>query len=175
MDYQLITHISLVVAGFLSLAMMLRYDMVMLQQKGYSNKKFMQSLQSSDETYSGKRIVPMAALVACASTYARQSWMVVALITIAILALAITMMLSKRSKSLKLSTRGIVTIIIVLAIVAACAASLFTAKFTLEAGMLLLLFTSFSYVLLLGANWIVGLFSKKTNNNTQSINQDEKI
>lgn len=175
MDYQSITHISLVLAGFLALAMMLRYDMIMLQQKGYSNKKFMQSLHSSDETYSGKRIVPMAALVACASTYARESWMVVVLITIAVLALAITVMFSKKAKTQKLSLRGIVTILIVLAVVAACAASLFTAKFTLEAGMLVLLFTSFSYVLLLGANWIVGLFSKKTNNNTQSINQDEKI
>ncbi|MBP5688893.1 MAG: hypothetical protein J6X22_09685 [Muribaculaceae bacterium] len=175
MDYQLITNISLVVAGFMSLAMMLRYDMVMLQKLDCSSKKFMHWLYDSDETYSGKRIVPMAALVACASTYARQSWMVVALITIAILALAITMMLSKKTKSLKLSTRGIVTILIVLAIVAACGTSLFIAKFTLEAGMFMLLLTSFSYVLLVGVNWIVGLFTKKTNNETQSINQDEEI
>ena len=163
MDYQLITHISLVVAGFLALAMMLRYDMVMLQRQECGNKKFMQWLHDSDETYSAKRIVPMAALVACASTYARESWMVVALITIAILALAITMMLSKKAKSQKLSARGIITILIVLAIVAACAASLFTAQFTLEAGMLLLLFTSFSYVLMLGANWIDSI-KKGTNN-----------
>lgn len=175
MDYQLITHISLVVAGFLALAMMLRHDMVMLQQQDYSNKKFMAWLHDSDETYSGKRILPMAALVACASTYARESWMVVALITIAILALAITLMFSKKAKGLKLSSRSIITIIIVLAIVAACGASLFTAQFTLEAGMFMLLLASFSYVLLLGANWIVGLFSKKNHNKTQSINQDEEI
>ena len=175
MDYQLITHISLVVVGFLALAMMLRYDMVMLQRQDYSNKKFMQWLQDSDETYSTKRIVPMAALVGCATTYARQSWMVMALLAIAILALAITILLSKKAKSLKLSTRAIVTIFVVLAIVAACTAALFTAQFTLEAGMFMLLLTSFSYILLLGANWIVGLFSKKTNNNTQSINQDEEI
>lgn len=175
MDYQLITHISLVVAGFLSLAMMLRYDMVMLQQQDYSNKKFMHWLQDSEETYSTKRIVPMAALVGCATTYARESWMVVALITVAIFALAITMMLSKKAKPLQLSTRAIATLVIVLAIVAACGISLLTAKFTLEAGMFMLLLTSFSYVLLLGTNWIVGLFSKKTNNNTQSINQDEEI
>ncbi len=41
MDYQLITHISLVVASFLALTMMLRHDMVMLEQQDYSNKKFM--------------------------------------------------------------------------------------------------------------------------------------
>ena len=175
MDYQLITHISLVVAVFLALAMMLRYDMVMLQRQDCGNKKFMQWLHDNDESYSGKRIVPMAALVGCASTYARESWMVVALITIAILALAITMMLSKTAKAHKLSARGIVTILISLVIVAACATSLITAGFSLEAGMLVLLLTSFSYVLALGANWITGLFSKKNNNETQSINQDEEI
>lgn len=175
MDYQLITHISLAIAGFLSLAMMLRYDMVMLQQQGYSSKKFMQWLHSSDETYSGKRIAAMAALVGCATTYARESWMVVALITLAVLALAITLMFSKKARTTKLSARGIVTILIVLAIVATCATSLYTAKFTLEAGMLLLLFTSFSYVLLIGVNWIAGLFSKKTNNEIHSTNQDEEI
>ena len=175
MDYQLITHISLVVAGFVALALMLCQDMAKLQHHDYSNKKFMQWLHDSDETSSSKRIMPMAALVGCATTYARQSWMVVALITIAIVALAITMLLSKKDKPLKLSPRGIVTIIIVLAVVAACSASLITAQFTLETGMFVLLMTSFSYVTLLGANWLVGLFSKKNNNKTQSINQDEEI
>lgn len=175
MDYQLITYISLIVAGFLSLAMMLRYDIVMLKRQDYSTKKFMKWLQDSDETYSSKRIVPMAALVACASTYARQSWMVVGLITIAILALAITMMFSKKTKGMKWSSRAIITIIVVLAIVAACGASLFTAKYTLETGMFMLLLTSFSYVLTLGANWIMSLFLKENNNKTQSINQDEEI
>ena len=175
MDYQLITHISLVVASFLALTMMLRHDMVMLEQQDYSNKKFMRWIQDSDESYSGKRIAPMAALVACASSYARQSWMVVALIAIAVLALAITMLLSKKNKPARLNGRAILSIILVLVVAAACATSLITAGFSLEAGMLVLLLTSFSYVLMLGANWIVNLFSNKTNNETQSINQDEEI
>ena len=175
MDYQLITNICLIIASFIALAIMLRRDMVMLQQQDYSNKKFMQWLHSSDETYSSKRIVSMATLVGCATSYARESWMVVALITLAVIALDVAMVFSKKSRAMKLSARGIATILVVLAIVAACASSLFIAKFKLEAGMLLLLFTSFSYVLLLGVNWIAGLFSKKTNNKTQSINQDEEI
>ncbi|MBR5639303.1 MAG: hypothetical protein IKW83_06005 [Muribaculaceae bacterium] len=175
MDYQLITSISLVVASLIALAVMLRYDMVMLQQQDYSNKKFMKWLQDSDETYSSKRIAPMAALVACASNYARESWMVVALIAIAILALPITMLMSKKNKSTTVTKRAILSIIIALVVAAACATSLINAKFSLEAGMFVLLLTSFSYALTLGANWIVGLFSKKNNNNTQSINQDEEI
>lgn len=175
MDYQLITNISLVVASIIALAMMLRYDMKMLQQHHYSTKKFMQWLHTSDECYSTKRIVPMAALVMCASKWARQSWMVVVLITAAILALAIALMLSKKNKGMKVNARVLLCLIIALVVAAGCATSLITAKFSLEAGMLLLLLTSFSYVLALGTNWIVGLFYRKNNNKIHSTNQDEEI
>mgnify|MGYP006988888355 CR=1 FL=1 len=175
MDYQYISHISLVAVSFIALAIMLKHDMAILQENDYSNKKFMQWLQSSDESYSSKRIVPMAALVACASTYARQSWMVVALIAIAIFALAIAMLMNKKAKPLKLNLRAVLSIIIALAIVAACGTALFTAQFTLETGMFLLLLTSFSYALVLGVNLVMSLFTKKNNNKTQSINQDEEI
>ena len=43
---------------------MIRWDLLSLKQNGYSNKEFMGWLQSTDESYSTKRIVPMAALVA---------------------------------------------------------------------------------------------------------------
>ena len=160
MDYQLITHISLAIAGFLSLAMMLRYDMVMLQLQDYSNKKFMQWLHDSEDTYSGKRIVPMAALVACATPWTRQSWMVVALIAIAMLGLGIVLLRTKH-EPLEGSKRVTFTLLAVMIVVAACVISLFTARFTLEAGMLLMLLTAFSYVLVLGVNWLANLFNKR--------------
>lgn len=73
MDYPLIANILLAISAFLSLVAMLRWDLLMLQDKDYSNKKFMAWLQESDETYSTKRIIPMAALMACATSWARQS------------------------------------------------------------------------------------------------------
>ena len=159
MDYPLIANILLAISAFLSLVAMLRWDLLMLQDKDYSNKKFMAWLQESDETYSTKRIIPMAALMACATSWARQSWMVVALIAIAMVAVTITLLIVKRKALFNL--RSTATVSVVLGLVATCAVLLFNAHFSLEAGMMLLLFTAFSYVLTMGANWIASKLTKK--------------
>ena len=161
MDYQLIANIFLAVAGFVLLAAMLKHDMISLQSNDYSNKEFMHWLQSSNESYSTKRIVPMAALVACASQWARQSWMVVALIAVAILVLTVAMFFKKTDKRLAITGKVVLSISVILAIAAACGIILFLAKFSIEAGMLMLLFSAFSYVLTMAMNWIVRLFQKK--------------
>lgn len=160
MDYQLITNILLAVSGFLSLVVMIRWDLLSLQQNGYSNKAFMEWLQQTDESYSTKRIVPMAALVACATPWARESWMVVGIIALAMAALAITILVGKGKELFQCSKRATAIILSIIVVVAMCACSLFQAHFSLEAGMMVLLFTAFSYVLTLGANWIISLFIK---------------
>lgn len=161
MDYQLIANILLAVSSFFSLAVMLRWDLLMLRENEYSNKQFMAWLQDSDESYSSKRIVPMAALVACATPWARESWMVVGIIAVAMVALATALLASKRKQLLQCNKRATTIILMVLAIVGVCAISLFASRYSLEAGMMLLLFTAFSYVLVLGANGIIDLFNKK--------------
>ena len=161
MDYQLIANILLAVSSFYSLAVMLRWDLLMLHNNDYSNKQFMTWLQESDESYSTKRIVPMAALVACATPWARESWMAVLIIAIAMTALASTVLYSKHKELLRCNNRSRAYLLIIMAVVAACAVSLFNAKFSLEAGMMILLFTSFSYVLVLGVNFIASLLNKK--------------
>ena len=161
MDYQLIANILLAVSSFFSLAVMLRWDLLMLRENEYSNKQFMAWLQDSDESYSSKRIVPMAALVACATPWARESWMVVGIIAVAMVALATALLASKHKQLLQCNKRATAIILMVLAIVGVCAISLFASRYSLEAGMMLLLFTAFSYVLVLGANGIIDLFNKK--------------
>lgn len=161
MDYQLIANILLAVSSFFSLAVMLRWDLLMLRENEYSNKQFMAWLQDSDESYSSKRIVPMAALVACATPWARESWMVVGIIAVAMVALATALLASNRKQLLQCNKRATAIILMVLAIVGVCAISLFASRYSLEAGMMLLLFTAFSYVLVLGANGIIDLFNKK--------------
>lgn len=161
MDYQLIANILLAVSSFFSLAVMLRWDLLMLRENEYSNKQFLAWLQDSDESYSSKRIVPMAALVACATPWARESWMVVGIIAVAMVALATALLASKRKQLLQCNKRATAIILMVLAIVGVCAISLFASRYSLEAGMMLLLFTAFSYVLVLGANGIIDLFNKK--------------
>ncbi len=161
MDYQLIANILLAFSSFYALVVMLKGDLLMLKDKDYSNKQFMDWLQESDESYSTKRIVPMAALVACATPWARESWMVVLILAVAMATLASTILLSKRKDLLQCDKRTTAILLTIMAVVAACAISLFTARFSLEAGMLLMLFTAFSYVLVLGENWIANLLTKK--------------
>ncbi len=144
MDYQLIANILLAFSSFYALVVMLKGDLLTLKGKDYNNKQFMAWLQESDESYSTKRIVPMAALVACATPWARA-----------------TILLSKRKDLLQCDKRTTAILLTIMAVVAACAISLFTARFSLEAGMLLMLFTAFSYVLVLGVNWIANLLTKK--------------
>ena len=160
MDYQLIANILLAVSSFLSLVVMIRWDLLSLKQNGYSNKEFMGWLQSTDESYSTKRIVPMAALVACATPWARESWMVVGILAIVMAALAVSMLYLKHKELLQCGKRAYGVMFTIVVVVAICAISLFKARFSLEAGMMLMLFTAFSYVLALGANWLVGLFMK---------------
>ena len=140
---------------------MLRWDLLTLQVKNYSNKEFMTWVQESDESYSTKRVVPMAALVACATPWARESWIVVLLIAIAMAVLATTLLLFKRKQLLKCNKRSRAYLLIIMAEVAVCAISLFRARFSLEAGMMLMLFTAFSFALVLGLNYVVSLFNKK--------------
>jgi len=161
MDYTLIANILLAVSAFFSLVVMLRWDLLMLQSKDYSNKQFMAWIQESDESYSPKRIVPMAALVACATPWARESWMVVLLIAIAMAALAITLLIGNCKELLKCNKHSRIYLLIIMGVAAACAISLFRAHFTLEAGMMLMLFTAFSYALVIGVNGIFNLFTKK--------------
>ena len=161
MDYQLIANILLAFSSFYALVVMLKGDLLTLKGKDYNNKQFMAWLQDSDESYSSKRIVPMAALVACATPWARESWMVVGIIAVAMVALATALLASKRKQLLQCNKRATAIILMVLAIVGVCAISLFASRYSLEAGMMLLLFTAFSYVLVLGANGIIDLFNKK--------------
>lgn len=161
MDYSLIANILLAVSSFFALVVMLRWDLLMLHSKQYSNKHFLEWIHESDESYSTKRVIPMAALVACGTPWARESWMVVVLIAIAMTVLATTFLMGKRKELLRCNNRSRAILLIIMAVVAACAVWLFTARFSLEAGMMLLLFTAFSYALVLGVNCVAGLFAKK--------------
>ena len=173
MDYQLVANIFLAFASYITLAVMLKWDLIAMQENEFSNKNFMNWLQSCDESFSVKRIIPMAVLVGSATTWARQSWSVVLILAATMLVLAIVMLFSKHEKHMVYNRRAITILVIVLAVVAACATSLYTAHFSLEAAMLVLLFTAFSYVLTMGANIIAKLFFGNNNNTSNNTQQNQ--
>lgn len=166
MEISLIVNIAFLVAIALVLSMMLRWDLQMLQQHSFSTADYYDWLRSTDETCSTKRIVMLAVLIGSTTTYAKESWLVMALLATVTLALATFMLKQQRKQPLKYSNRlpitGFTTLII---------ASIFTTivaitSETPELKMLnsvysVLFFATFSYVFSLIANWLVSLFTKK--------------
>ena len=79
MEISLIVNIAFLVAIALVLSMMLRWDLQMLQQHSFSTADYYDWLRSTDETCSTKRIVMLAVLIGSTTTYAKESWLVMAL------------------------------------------------------------------------------------------------
>ena len=166
MEISFIVNIAFLVVIALVLSVMLRWDLQMLQHHNFSTADFYDWLRSSDETCSTKRIIMLAVLIGSTTTYAKESWLVMALLATVVLALATFMLKQQRKQPLKYSNRlaitGFTTLII---------ASIFTTivaitSATPELKMLnsvysVLFFATFSYVFSLIANWLVSLLTKK--------------
>ena len=60
----------------------------MLQQHSFSTADYYDWLRSTDETCSTKRIVMLAVLIGSTTTYAKESWLVMALLATVTLVLA---------------------------------------------------------------------------------------
>lgn len=166
MEISLIVNIAFLVAIALVLSMMLRWDLLMLQQHSFSTADYYDWLRSTDETCSTKRIVMLAVLIGSTTTYAKESWLVMALLATVTLALATFLLKQQRKQPLRFSKRMAINSFTTLLI-----ASIFTTivaimSETPELKMLnsvysVLFFATFSYVFSLIANWLVSLFTKK--------------
>lgn len=166
MEISLIVNIAFLVAIALVLSMMLRCDLQMLQQHSFSTADYYDWLRSTDETCSTKRIVMLAVLIGSTTTYAKESWLVMALLATVTLALATFLLKQQRKQPLRFSKRMAINSFTTLLI-----ASIFTTivaimSETPELKMLnsvysVLFFATFSYVFSLIANWLVSLFTKK--------------
>lgn len=166
MEISLIVNIAFLVAIALVLSMMLRWDLQMLQQHSFSTADYYDWLRSTDETCSTKRIVMLAVLIGSTTTYAKESWLVMALLATVTLALATFLLKQQRKQQLHFSKRMAINSFTTLLI-----ASIFTTivaimSETPELKMLnsvysVLFFATFSYVFSLIANWLVSLFTKK--------------
>lgn len=166
MEISLIVNIAFLVAIALVLSMMLRWDLQMLQKHSFSTADYYDWLRSTDETCSTKRIVMLAVLIGSTTTYAKESWLVMALLATVTLALATFLLKQQRKQPVHFSKRMAINSFTTLLI-----ASIFTTivaimSETPELKMLnsvysVLFFATFSYVFSLIANWLVSLFMKK--------------
>ena len=97
MKTTLIAYSCLLVAALLDLLSMLRLDSAALQQHGFKNKRFYNWLRSNEQLTSPRRLVVLAVLVACCTSMARTSWMVIVLLAAVLAIQAIALMFSKSS------------------------------------------------------------------------------
>lgn len=166
MEISLIVNIAFLVAIALVLSMMLRWDLQMLQQHSFSTADYYDWLRSTDETCSTKRIVMLAVLIGSTTTYAKESWLVMALLATVTLALATFLLKQQRKQPLHFSKRMAINSFTTLLIACIFTTIVAIMSETPELKMLnsvysVLFFATFSYVFSLIANWLVGLFTKK--------------
>lgn len=166
MEISLIVNIAFLVAIALVLSMMLRWDLQMLQQHSFSTADYYDWLRSTDETCSTKRIVMLAVLIGSTTTYAKESWLVMALLATVTLALATFLLKQQRKQPLDFSKRMAINSFTTLLIACIFTTIVAIMSKTPELKMLnsvysVLFFATFSYVFSLIANWLVSLFIKK--------------
>lgn len=166
MEISLIVNIAFLVAIALVLSMMLRWDLQMLQQHSFSTADYYDWLRSTDETCSTKRIVMLAVLIGSTTTYAKESWLVMALLATVTLALATFLLKQQRKQSLHFSKRMAINSFTTLLIACIFTTIVAIMSETPELKMLnsvysVLFFATFSYVFSFIANWFVSLFIKK--------------
>lgn len=119
----LIANIALASTALFALLFMLRHDTAMLRLNEYDNKRFYGWLREGDELLSPKRLTALAVLIACCTTMAKQSWMVVILLAVALLALGALMAAKRQAASLqgdrRAARRYVLAVLLALASVAA--------------------------------------------------------
>ena len=102
----LISYLSLLAAGLLDLAAMVRHDMLALQQCGFNSQNYNKLLKENAEIYSTKRLLPLAVLIGACTTMAQMSWIVVLILAAVVLAQALYLLWSKREKSARMGKRS---------------------------------------------------------------------
>lgn len=105
MTMTLTAYTVLIIAALVDYCTMLRWDILMLQQTGYSNTDYNKRLKSTGELTSTKRLLVLAILIGACTSMARMSWIVVLILAAVILAQAIMFISRRRGKQLVFNKR----------------------------------------------------------------------
>ena len=164
----LIAHISLAAAALIALCGMLRNDIAVLSQKGYSNKRFYSHLQESGDITSPARVAVLAVLMGSFTSMARDSWMVVLILAAVLAVTGIYLLCKKRSDTTPTGRRGmgIFSISLILAIVATGASATFNPSKSQvdsahDASLMMQLLAIIAPLLVMLSNWLIGLITNK--------------
>jgi len=167
----IIAHITLLVAALFGLcAMLLRWDVRVLQLNDYSNSEFNNWLRNSGELSSIKRLAVLAVLVGTCTTMAQASWMVTMLLAAVLIALGIAVLRRKPQEPLTLDKRVArllftITIITLLAVELAgyLGSRDSEAEAARGAAIVGVVILTVSPLLTMLANWLLGPIERRIN------------
>ncbi len=173
MDTTLIAHLAFGAAALLTLIGMLLKDTALLQLNHFSNSRFNSHLQEKGELYTVPRLTAIAVLAGSITTMAKDSWMVVIILAVALAILGSYLLSKKRPDASHFNGRatGVYGSSFILSIVAAPAAGFSmnqdTINSTYETAQAMLLCAVISPLLVILSNWLLGLFMKNEENDTK--------
>ena len=97
----IIAYTALAAAAILDLLIAMRQDAIALKNNHFSNNRFYAWLRESDELTSPKRLLFLTVLIACCTTMAQMSWIVVMILALVLLAQGIDALLSQRHTTIR--------------------------------------------------------------------------
>lgn len=101
------TEYAMLVAALFGLCAMVRWDLQMMQQNGYSNSRYFTWLRQSGEPTSLKRILVLAVLIGSLTSMALGSWMVMAALAGVLIIFGFVMFFRRQDRPLVLSGRAV--------------------------------------------------------------------
>ena len=158
-----IAYIILLVAALFDLFVMLRLDMLTLQECGFDNSEYNKRLKDSSEFTTPKRILAPAVLLGLCTDMAQMSWIVVIVLAAVLLAQGITILatnhgkhpsLPGRAKSIHVTTCALATLLLCAAAGGCAALGIDRTDMCRYTAMIALLFTTGSLLLTMSTNWL---------------------
>lgn len=117
----IIANLTLLAAALFALCAMLRWDSLMQLLNGFSNHRYNTWLRQSGELTSIKRLTVLAVLIACFTTMAQTSWIVVMILAAVLVGQGIALFMAKHEKPDKRVTILLLSALVI-AVIAAGAA-----------------------------------------------------
>ena len=154
------------VAVVFNLAVMLKYDMQMMQQNSYRNERYIKWFKQSCDSVNMHRLLLMVCLMAGGSTLFQSSPYVQIIIAIALVCNAVSVLRKKSKKPLVFTKRVrrlyFGTLLFSAAAMAVVAA--FTEESAYSAALVALGIAAFSYLATMSVNWLLKPVEKSINN-----------
>lgn len=162
-----IANIALLAAATIGLIAMLRWDLRALQLNGFQNNRYNAWLRQSSDLTSPKRLTVLAVLIACFTTMAQASWMVVMLLAVVLALLAIGMLVKKHDNPItatghvvrRFATAMILAILAIGGIIT-LGKRLHETDTLRSAAMVAVMILAISPPLTMFTNWLLHLFEK---------------